>query len=134
MDVFGAIFLLCWVYEGVHFYAYSQYVEVCEVEDFEFFHDGFGVCVRWLVFDNSQDFFLCSNEWLHVRFCDISCSPYSNGANKVRVHMHVIEFSHGARRDEFVCKFEILNHWLELFDDVGGCLVVLEVVFDVETK
>ena len=31
--VFWSVLLGCWVYEGVHFYCYSEYVEVAEVED-----------------------------------------------------------------------------------------------------
>lgn len=39
--VFGSVQLCVWVDEGVHFYAYSECVEVGECEDSEFVHEGF---------------------------------------------------------------------------------------------
>jgi hypothetical protein len=41
--VFGAILVLCLMYKGVHFCAYSLYIEVGEAENFEFCHNRLGV-------------------------------------------------------------------------------------------
>ena len=38
----------------VHLRADSEGVKVVEVEEFEFLHQGFRVCSRWEVFDNSD--------------------------------------------------------------------------------
>ena len=49
----------------MHFKADSECVQVAEVEDFEFCHDWL-VRSRWLVFEEPDDFFLCSDEPLDV--------------------------------------------------------------------
>ena len=50
----------------MHFKADSECVQVAEVEDFEFCHDWLGVRSRWLVFEEPDDFLLCSDEPLDV--------------------------------------------------------------------
>ena len=57
--VFWAIAGLAGVDIGVHFCAYSKGVEVGDVEDVEFCHDGFGVGVRFGVVDEADDALLC---------------------------------------------------------------------------
>ena len=49
-----AVFVFCGVNVWVHFHADSEGVKVVEVEEFEFLHQGFRVCSRWEVFDNSD--------------------------------------------------------------------------------
>ena len=41
-------------------------VEVEDVEDVELFHEWFGVCLWWFVAYESNDFIVCSVEWLYV--------------------------------------------------------------------
>ena len=49
-----AVFVFCGVDVRVHLRADSEGVKVVEVEEFEFLHQGFLVCSRWEVFDNSD--------------------------------------------------------------------------------
>ena len=49
-----AVFVFCGVDVRVHLRADSEGVEVVEVGEFEFLHQGFRVCSRWEVFDNSD--------------------------------------------------------------------------------
>ena len=53
--------------EGMCFYCYSMYVEICYVEDAEFCHEWSCMCSGWHVFDESDDLLLCSDEGLYVR-------------------------------------------------------------------
>ena len=63
VDVF-----LWWVDEWMHVDGCAVYVEIENGEDFELFHEWFDMCLRWFVADESDDFFMCSVEWLHVCF------------------------------------------------------------------
>ena len=80
------------------------------------------------VFDDSDEFFLCSDEWLYVCFFAVFCSPNSDGAYKVGVCMCIVELFHGVSGDKFVGVFEFMDYWLEFFYDVYYCLCVFEVV------
>ena len=64
MIMVGSIFLLFLINEWMHFQAHSQNIQMGEVEDIEFFHDGLSMCVWTNILDNSDDFFLCSDKRL----------------------------------------------------------------------
>ena len=40
----------------------------------------------WDVFDESNDFFVCSDEWLVVGFSVVCCSPDGDGSDEVWVY------------------------------------------------
>ena len=76
--------------ENVHFHTYSHDIKVCNVEDAQFSHDWFCMCSWWKVFDESNDFLLCSYEWLHVCLIGMLRSPDGDCADEMRVDMSVI--------------------------------------------
>ena len=88
--VFWSVGLSCWVYEWVCFCCCSEGVEVEDVEDFEFCHDGSGVCLGREVFEESDDFFVDDVEWLYVCFLGVGCAPDGDVADEVGVCMHVV--------------------------------------------
>ena len=66
--VFWSVEVSSSVDEGMCFCACSEGVEVGDVEDFEFCHEGLGVGSGWQVFNESDDLFLGSDERLDVGF------------------------------------------------------------------
>ena len=64
MAVSGSVEFCFGELEGVHFDAGAKDVEVGDVEDVELCHDWFCVCSWWGVCDESDDFFLSSDEGL----------------------------------------------------------------------
>ena len=52
------------------------------------------MCSWWFVFDHSDDFLLCSYQWLDVLFLGVVCAPDGNGTNEVRVGVGVVELCH----------------------------------------
>jgi len=55
-----------WMDEWMHVDGCSVGVEVEDVEDFELFHEWFCMSLWWSVADESDDFLVCSVEWLDV--------------------------------------------------------------------
>ena len=68
MIMFWSVELFCWVDERVHFCAGSEDVKVGDVEYLESVHDWFGVGSRGYVRDEAYNLFLCSDQFLQVRF------------------------------------------------------------------
>ena len=98
MVVFWAVELLFGVDEWVHFCAYSEDVEVGDVEDMELGHDGLGVTAGWCIADEADYFLLCFDEWLKVGFAGIVRSPDGDVADEVGVDVGVVELCHGRGR------------------------------------
>ena len=87
--VFWSVCLVCVVYVWVNFQARYERVEVEDVEDFEFCHDGL-VCAWWESFYDSDELFLYSDEWVYVLFCSVVGSPYRDVADQVWVSVGVV--------------------------------------------
>ena len=67
----------------VHLGACAEDVEVGDVEDFEVFHEGLGVCSWGDGLDESDDLFLGSDECLDVCLVGVCCSPDGFCSNEV---------------------------------------------------
>ena len=67
----------------VHLGTCTKDIEVGDVEDFEVFHEGLGVCSLGDVLDKSDDLFLGSDEWLDVFLVGVRCSPDGYCSNEV---------------------------------------------------
>ena len=55
-----------WMYVGMHVDGCAVDIKVEDIEDFELFHEWFCMSLWWSVADESDDFLVCSVEWLHV--------------------------------------------------------------------
>lgn len=118
----------------VHLGACAEDVEVGDVEDFEVFHEGLGVCSWGDVLDESDDLFLGSDEWLDVCLVGVCCSPDGYCSNEVGEDLAVVDVFECGCGEEFVGVFEALHDGLEFLDDVGDGAVVLEVVLHEDAK
>ena len=74
----------------VHLGACAEDVEVGEVEDFVSDHEWICVCSWALIRDESDDFLLCSDEWLDVCFSWVAGSPDGDVPNEVWVDVGVV--------------------------------------------
>ena len=90
MVVFWSVGLAIGVDEWVHFCACSKCVEVGDFKDFEFCHEGSGVCSGWFVCDDADDFLLGSDKWLDVRFLCVSCAPDGDISDEVWVYVREV--------------------------------------------
>ena len=60
---------------GMHVDGCAVDIKVEDIEDFELFHEWFCMSLWWSVADESDDFLVCSVEWLHVCLVRDVCSP-----------------------------------------------------------
>ena len=60
-------------------------------ENLDFCHERLGVCSRWLVFDDSNDFLLGSDEWLDVCFLIVGCAPDGDVSDEVWVYVGEVQ-------------------------------------------
>ena len=58
--------ILFWVNEGMIFYAYSEGIEVGDIEELEFVQEWFGMCSVVCFCNYSDYFFVDFYEWLYV--------------------------------------------------------------------
>ena len=70
----------------------SESIEIEDVEDFEFCHDGLGMCSWGEVFEESDDFLLDDAEGLYVCFFVVGCAPDGDVADEVGVCVCSIGF------------------------------------------
>jgi len=81
--VFWAVYCFRGVYVCVHFCCDSECVQVWYTKDSELAHDGSCVCSWWYAFDESEDFFLGSDEGLEASALWVVGSPDGNVADQV---------------------------------------------------
>ena len=85
------------VYVWVYFQAYSEDVQVGDIEDLVFRHQWFCVCSWWESGDKPDDFLLHFDEWLDVGCLGVGGSP--NGDVGDWVDVGVVELYHGLDGD-----------------------------------
>ena len=95
MVMFWAVQLFLGVDERLHLCAYSECVEVSDVEDLELGHDGLGVAARGYSADEADDSFLGFDEWLEVSFLGVSGAPDGYVADEMGVDQGVVQGCHG---------------------------------------
>lgn len=86
--------VLWWVDEWMHVNGSAEGVQVEDVEDFEFSEEWLGVCLRWFVAKNADDFFVHAVERLEKFFVGLVGAPDRDGVDEVWVDESVVELCH----------------------------------------
>ena len=75
----------------------------CEVEDFELGHEGACMCSGSGFAYESDDAFVCSDEWLYICFAWVIRSPDRDVADQMWIYVLVVLVGHSLSRQDFFC-------------------------------